>query len=151
MEIKMDDIDIHILKILSNQARLTVSEISSQVNMSVPAVSERIRKLESSGIIEKYAVILNSRILKKDLTAIMLISIERTKSVNDFLNIVQNSKDVLECHYIAGDYDYLLKIVTENTSTLEALLNRIKGVGGVQKTKTVVVLSTKKNNPSVLP
>ncbi|HOJ10090.1 MAG TPA: Lrp/AsnC family transcriptional regulator [Clostridiales bacterium] len=147
----MDDIDIHILKILSNHARLTVSEISNQVNMSIPAVSERLKKLESSGIIEKYTIILNSRKLEKDLTAIMLVSIERTKSVGDFLNIVENSKDVLECHYIAGDYDYLLKIVTENTLTLEALLNKIKSVRGVQKTKTVIVLSTIKNNPSILP
>lgn len=147
----MDDIDIRILENLSEHARLTASEISKRVNISVPAVSERLKKLESSGIIEKYTILISAKKLKKDLTAFMYISIERNKSVNDLLKIIENSKDVLECHYIAGDYDYLLKIVTENTSTLEALLNKIKGVSGILKTKTVIVLSTKKNIPSVLP
>lgn len=146
----MDDIDIRILEILSEHARLTVSEISNRVNMSVPAVSERIKKLECSGIIEKYTILIDQRKLKKDLTAFMFVSIERSKCVTDFLNTIKDSKDVLECHYIAGDYDYLLKIVTENTLSLETLLNRIKSVNGVQKTKTVIVLSTKKNIPSVL-
>lgn len=147
----MDDIDVHILEILKGNARLSISEISKRVNMSVPAVSERLKKLETSGIIEQYTVLISSRKLKKDLTAFMFISIERNKSVTEFLNVIKASKDVLECHYIAGDYDYLLKIVTENTMTLEALLNKIKSVGGIQKTKTVIVLSTKKNNPSILP
>lgn len=147
----MDDIDRRILQILSSNARATVSEISGQVNLSVPAVSERLRKLESSGVIEKYTAILNSEAFGRNLTAIMLVSIKRTQSVGDFLNTVQNSKDVLECHYIAGDYDYMLKIITENASTLEALLNKIKGIAGVQKTNTVLVLSTLKSNPSILP
>ncbi len=146
----MDNIDIQILNILSNHARLTISEISNQVNLSIPAVSERVKKLETSGIIDKYTVILSPKILKKSLTAIMLVSIKRP-SLDEFIHIVEDSKDVLECHYIAGDYDYLLKIITEDASTLEALLNRIKDVKGVQKTKTTVVLSTIKSRPSILP
>jgi Lrp/AsnC family leucine-responsive transcriptional regulator len=147
----MDEIDIKILRILINRGRETLSEISNQVNLSIPAVSERIKKLESSEVIDRYTVILNPKKFKKELTAIMLISIERARPVKDFLNIVRNSPDVVECHYIAGDYDYLLKIVTENTATLEMLLNNIKAVRGVQKTKTVVVLSTVKDNPSISP
>ena len=147
----MDEIDVKILRVLGENGRCTVSEIGARINMSVPAVSERLRKLESSGIIEQYTVILNSVKLKKDLTAFMLIGIERSKAFNDFLKVVEEIGDVLECHYIAGDYDYMLKIVTENTTTLESLLNKIKSIRGVQKTKTVLVLSTKKNKPSALP
>ena len=148
--VSMDNIDIHILRILSNHARLTISEISNQVNLSIPAVSERVKKLETTGIIDKYTVILSPKVLKKSLTAIMMISIKRL-SLDDFMHIIEDSKDVLECHYIAGDYDYLLKIITEDASTLEALLNRIKDVRGVQKTKTTVVLSTIKSKHSVTP
>lgn len=147
----MDDVDIKILKLLINNGRETVSGISSKVNLSIPAVSERIRKLENSGIIEKYSVILNPKKLKRDLSAIMFVSIERTSPMDQFLNIINRYDDVLECHYIAGDYDYLLKIITENTFTLETLLNNIKKLKGVKKTKTVVVISTLKNNPSVMP
>ncbi|HHW31226.1 MAG TPA: Lrp/AsnC family transcriptional regulator [Clostridiaceae bacterium] len=147
----MDEVDVRILKILINNGRQTVSEISSQVNLSIPAVSERIRKLEKSGIIDKYIAVLNPKKLKKDITAVMFVGIERVKPVTEFLNLVNNTDDILECHYIAGDYDYLLKITTENTSTLEKILNSIKSVKGVQKTKTVFVLSTTKDNKSVNP
>lgn len=147
----MDNIDINIINVLSKYARLSISEISKRVNLSVPAVSERIKKLEASGAIEKYTVIMNAGKLKKELTAILLVTIEREKSNSDFFKFIENSNDILECHYIAGDFDYLLKIMTENTRTLEALLNQIKGTKGVRKTRTIVVLSTVKNNPSVLP
>ncbi|MCX7922658.1 MAG: Lrp/AsnC family transcriptional regulator [Clostridia bacterium] len=147
----MDVIDVKILKLLQKNARITASEISGEINLSVPAVSDRIRKLESSGIIQQYTAIINSRKLEKDLTAIMFVSLERPKYTERFLEFVNGEMEILECHYLAGDYDYALKIVTENTFTLESLLNRIKSVQGVQKTKTIVVLSTVKNNYSVCP
>lgn len=147
----MDNIDIQILKLLRQNARMTVSEISGLINLSVPAVSERIKKLESSGVIEKYATILNPGRFRKELTAIMFITLERPKFTEKFVEFVQGEEEILECHYLAGDFDYALKIITENTGTLEQLLNRIKSAQGVIKTRTIVVLSTVKNNHSVVP
>jgi Transcriptional regulators len=145
----MDNIDIKILKLLQNNARITVSEIGSIINLSVPACSERLKKLESSGAIKQYTTIVDHAYLKKTLTAMMFISLERPRFTSIFVEAINTENDILECHYLAGDFDYLLKIVTENTDTLERLLNRIKGVQGVQKTRTIVVLSTVKNNYSV--
>lgn len=147
----MDDIDVKILKLLQKNARTTTSDISSEVKLSIPAVSERLKKLESSGIIQQYTAILNPRCLKKDLTAMMFISLERPKFTEKFMEFIQNENEILECHYLAGDYDYILKIITENTFTLEKILNRIKSVPGVQKTRTIVTLSTVKNNFSITP
>ena len=147
----MDENDIKILKLLQENARITVSEISSKVNLSVPAVSERLKKLESSGVILQYTAIINAKRLGKSLTAIMFISLERPKYNEKFLEFVNGESEILECHYLAGDYDYSLKIITESTDTLEKLLNRIKSVQGVQKTRTVVALSTVKSNYSVSP
>lgn len=147
----MDEIDVKILRILGENARCTISEIGARISMSVPAVSDRLKKLENAGMIEQYTVILNSAKLKKDLTAFMLIGIERSRAFSDFLTVVEEMDDILDCYYIAGDYDYMLKVVTENTTTLESLLNKIKSIKGVQKTKTVLVLSTKKKRPSPLP
>ena len=147
----MDHLDTKILKLLQKNARITASEIGAQINLSVPAVSERLKKLESSGIIQQYTAILDPRHLKKELTAIMFISLDRPKFTDRFVEYVQGEEEILECHYLAGDFDYALKIVTENTASLERLLNRIKSVQGVQKTRTVVVLSTVKNNYSVSP
>ncbi|HEY5586179.1 MAG TPA: Lrp/AsnC family transcriptional regulator [Ruminiclostridium sp.] len=147
----MDKIDITILKLLQKNARITASEISKNVNLSIPALSERLKKLESSGIIQQYTTIVNPRKFKKDLTAMMFISLERPKFIDKFIEVVQGENEILECHYLAGDYDYILKIITENTFTLESLLNRIKSIQGVQKTRTIVVLSTVKNSHSIVP
>lgn len=147
----MDLLDIKILKLLQNNARITVSEISSQINLSAPAVSDRLKKLESSGAIAKYTAILSPKYFKKELVALMFISLERPKYTEGFLEFIAKKNDILECHYIAGDFDYALKIVTENTATLERLLSSIKSVPGVHKTRTSVVLSTHKEMPSIVP
>lgn len=147
----MDKIDTAILKLLQKNSRITASEISKDVKLSIPALSERLKKLEASGVIQQYTTILNPRKLKKDLTAMMFISLERPKYTEKFMEFVQGEDEILECHYLAGDFDYILKIITENTFTLESLLNKIKSVQGVQKTRTVVVLSTVKNIYSIVP
>ena len=147
----MDSLDLKILSLLRENARVTVSEIAGKINLSVPAVSDRLKKLEASGVIEKYATIVNSAFFRKELTAIMFISLERPKFTEQFMAFVQQEDEILECHYLAGSFDYAIKIITHNTATLEKLLNRIKSVPGVQKTQTVVVLSTVKNNHSIVP
>lgn len=147
----MDNIDINILKILQNNARVTTSEISSKVNLSIPAVSERLKKLEATGIIQQYTTILNPQKLNKNLTAIMSVSLERPKFNENFVEFIGKEDEVIECHYLTGDFDYVLQIITENTATLEKILNKIKSVQGVQKTRTAVVLSTVKNQHSIIP
>jgi len=147
----MDIIDIKIIKILQQNSRITASEISSRINLSIPAVSDRLKKLDVSGIIEKYTVILNSKKLNKHLMVIMFVSLQSPKYTDTFIKIIQDDNEIVECHYLAGDYDYALKIITESTESLEKILNRIKSISGVQKTKTTVSLSTIKNNYSVTP
>jgi len=147
----MDTLDIKILKLLKNNARITASEISNKINLSVPAVSDRLRKLDASGVIEKYTVIINAKKLNRNLTVIMFISLESPKYIDNFLDAIQKDDEIIECHYLAGDYDYALKITTENTETLEKILNKIKSMSGVVKTKTTVTLSTIKNSYSVMP
>ena len=147
----MDIIDIKIIKILQQNSRITASEISSRINLSIPAVSDRLKKLDVSGIIEKYTVILNSKKLNKHLMVIMFVSLQSPKYTDTFIKIIQDDNEIVECHSLAGDYDYALKIITESTESLEKILNRIKSISGVQKTKTTVSLSTIKNNYSVTP
>lgn len=147
----MDSIDTKILRLLQGNARKTASEIAAEVNLSVPAVSERLKKLETSGVIKQYTTIINPVQMEKTLAAIIFITLERPRYADIFEEYVKGQNEILECHYLAGDFDYALKIMTKNTSTLQELLNRIKSVQGVQKTRTIVILSTVKNNYSVLP
>jgi Lrp/AsnC family leucine-responsive transcriptional regulator len=128
-----------------------LSEIGQKVNLSISAVGERIKKLEASGVISRYVAIIDGSFFGKELTAVMFISLDNPSYIKSFLEFVSRKNDILECHYIAGNYDYILKIVTNNPSTLEKLLNEIKSVPGIMKTYTNVVLATCKNNESVYP
>ena len=145
----MDKIDIKIIECLKKNARENASVIGSQVNMSVSAVIERIKKLEANGIIRQYTVVLDSKKLGMDITAFISVSMEHPKYNNNFNEFVNTHKQITECHYITGDFDFLLKVNTESTGGLEALLNEIKSAGGVSLTKTLVVLSTVKEDYSV--
>lgn len=145
----MDELDVAILRLLKENAKIPASEISNQINLSVSAVGERLKKLEKSGVILQYTTILNPTILKKDLTALMFISLERPQVSEAFLKFVKLEEEIMDCFYLAGDYDYMIKIATENTRSLERLLNRIKSVSGIIKTNTIVVLATEKESFSV--
>ncbi len=147
----MDDLDVKMIKLLQQNARVTASDIADNVKLSVPAVSERLKKLETSGVIKQYTAIVNPEYFDKTLMAIVFISLDRPRFADAFAEFVKSQDDILECHYLAGDFDYALKVATENTSTLQVLLNHIKSVQGVQKTRTTVILSSAKNNYSVIP
>ena len=147
----MDSIDRQIIRLLQKNARSSISEISAQVNLSIPATSDRIKKIESAGIITQYTAIVNPSAVNRKLTALMFISLEKPRFSDQFVSLVNTQDEILECHYLTGDFDYLMKIVTESTETLEALLRRVKSIPGVQKTQTIVTLCTVKNMHSVVP
>lgn len=147
----MDDIDRKILKKLQENARITVSDLSSEITLSMPAISERIKKLEASGVIKQYTTILDPALLNKHLMALMFLRFDNPKHGDQFASLVKAEPEIKECYYITGDFDYSLKILTENTRTLEKLLTRIKNASGVVKTQTIVILSTITDSPSILP
>lgn len=147
----MDEIDVKILKCLRNNARENASVISDKVNMSVSAVIERIRKLENSGLIEKHTTIINSAKAGKDVNAFLSVSLEHPKYIERFHAMMKENREILECHYITGDFDFMLRVVTDNTQSLEHLLNQVKSIPGVQNTRTILILSTVKEEHSVDP
>lgn len=147
----LDTIDARILEVLQENARVSISELSKQVNLSLSAVSERLKKLENGNVIEQYTTVLNPSAMGKDLSVVMMISMENPSKTAEFYQLVKDSEEILECHYITGEYDYVLKITTKNTSTLEELMNRIKSADCIKHTQTNVILSTLKHKHSVAP
>jgi Lrp/AsnC family leucine-responsive transcriptional regulator len=141
----MDQIDHQILDVLHNNARATASEISKGVALSIPAVSERIRKLEESGMIERYSIRVNRTAAGYHLLALVFVTIEKTGQIENFRKTVISFPQVLECHHIAGDYDYLLKLLLRGTSELEDFLScQLKTIDGVVRSNTQIILSTLK-------
>ena len=106
----MDSVDVKIIECLKANSRENASVIGSKVNMSVSAVIERIKKLEASGIIKQYTVVLDNDKLGLDLTAFISVSMEHPKYNDGFVEFVMCHPQIVECHYITGDFDFLLKI-----------------------------------------
>ncbi len=141
----MDTIDLNIIEALKTNGRATASEISKKVSLSIPAVAERIRKLEQSRTIEKYTVKLNRQQLNLNLTAFIFVKIEKTKHIENFRTNITKHNCVLECHHVAGQEDYLLKIVVKDTAQLEDFLTTtLKKIDGVVSSNTIICLSTLK-------
>lgn len=147
----MDNTDVKILGCLKENSRLNASAIGEKINMSVSAVIERIKKMEQAGIIKQYTIVLDSQQIGKETCAFISVSLEHPKFNEAFSQKVKGHKQIVECHYITGDSDFLLKIITGSTQSLEEVLNDIKSIPGVSLTKTLVVLSTVKNEYTVLP
>ena len=147
----MDELDHQILKYLKDNSRMRISVISQKVNLSVTAIIDRIKKLEASGIIKQYTTVIDPGKIGKDITAFISVSLEHPKYNDEFISMVTQNSEILECHYITGDYDFLLKVVTGGSGSLERVLNYIKSLHGVAITRTLVVLSTLKNEISILP
>lgn len=145
----MDPIDKKIIECLCENARMNFSEIGERVGLSVSAAIERVKKLETSGVIKKYTTILDDESFGKEVTAIVTVRLDHPKYTKEFIKAALENKDVLECHYVAGDYDYLLKVVTHSPKTLEKVIQKIKSFDGVVRTNTTIVLSTLKCEYSI--
>jgi Lrp/AsnC family leucine-responsive transcriptional regulator len=139
-----DNIDIKILELLQRNSRIKRNKISEIIGMSIPSVTDRLHKLESNGIIESYLTKLNSKLLGKDITAFIFVTVDSSIHYKDFVTHSIQTPEVLECHSITGDGTHIIKVRTENTSTLEKLLSKIQSWKGVQSTRTSIVLSTHK-------
>ena len=147
----MDALDYKILACLKENARENATNIGAKINLSTSAVIERIKKLENSGLIEKYTTIINQSALGRDLVAFIYVSLEHPKFYESFVKSVNENDAVSECYYIAGDFDFILKVVTKTGKTLEEILHYIKCINGVSQTRTSVVLSTNKCEVRLLP
>ena len=147
----MDEINKAILAQLIKNSRSTASEISKHVNLSVPAVAERIRKMETSGMINGYTVKLDRQQLGLQLIAFIMVTLDNSSSIANFRDKMVACPDVLECHHLAGQSDYLLKIRVENTNQLERfLMDVLKKTAGVASSNTLICLSTLKEELNVL-
>jgi Lrp/AsnC family leucine-responsive transcriptional regulator len=139
--VELDDIDRSILTLLQDDCRTPLARIGESVGLSAPAVMERIKKLEAAGFISGYRAILDARRLGLDITAFIGV-IVTSGAIDTVEQQIVALDDVLECHHVTGEYTLLLKVKTANTSSLERLISQVRSLDGVQRTETMVGLST---------
>jgi Lrp/AsnC family leucine-responsive transcriptional regulator len=133
-----------ILSELQKDSHIKKNELAEIIGLSLPSTIDRIIKLESHDYIRSYTAILNPKKLKQDITCFIAVISESSKHYRQFVEHCMRIKEILECHSITGEGSHMLKIRTENTTTLEKLLSKIQSWPGVKSSKTSIVLTTSK-------
>ena len=145
----LDYIDLKILSILQTNGRTRLADIAEEVELSAPAVMERVKKLEVGKVIKGYQAVVDGKKVGKDITAFIGVSIGNQRDMDKFAKQMLQHHDVLECHHVTGDESFILKVKSANTASLETLLGEIRSVEGVTRTVTKVVLSTAKESQAL--
>ena len=149
---KLDDIDLRILKILQNKSNLTTKELASKVNLSATPVFERVKKLEKEGYIKKYVAILDAEKLDKSLIVFCNITLkEHTREIgNQFVKDILTLDEVTECYNISGDYDFLLKVMVKDMKHYQNfVLNHLGSVQNIGSAHSTFVMGEIKNSYSI--
>jgi len=144
--------DKRILEILQTQGRIPNVQLASEVGLSPSAVLERVRKLEERGIIERYVTLLDNKKIGLGTIAFVSVSLNlhHPDSIENFHRFIGESDKVLECYHVAGGEDYLLKVFSRDIDDYEHfLLDRLTRTKGIDKVKTMFVLSTLKRETAM--
>lgn len=145
----MDTVDQHILMLLQENAKMNIKEIAFKVGLTTTPTYDRIKRLEKKGIIKKYIAELDTQKLGLDLTVFCQVTLQvHSKTlITQFENAVIKMPEVLGCYHVAGNFDYLLKIITPNIKSYQLFLkNKLSVLESVANVQSNFVLSSVKDN-----
>lgn len=142
--VKLDQKDMAILKLLQQNARMTVKEISGKVNLSTTPVYERIKWMEETGVITQYAALVDHAKVKKGLMVICYVSLKQHNKTagTKFIKTIQEMNEVIECYNISGEFDFMLKVVAENMNDYyDFHVNKLSEAENIGNVQSVFVMS----------
>jgi Lrp/AsnC family leucine-responsive transcriptional regulator len=146
----LDSKDRRILSLVQRDAKLPQAEIARRVGLSAAAVNERLRKLENAGVIRRYVAVVDPAAAGATVTAFVEVFIEHPRFESAFIARAQALDEVQEIHHITGEFSLLLKIRVAGMEALRQLLiHHFNAIEGVRQTRTVIVLSTSKEESFV--
>lgn len=144
----MDAVDARILAILQDDGRISMRDLGAAVGLSGPAVAERVRRLEESGIVRGYRAVVAPARLGWQIGAFISVALPDGRTPHEFEAYAAEAPEILECHRITGDDCYLLRVALPDIATLETVLERIKRYG---RTRTSILLSSPVEGKRLLP
>lgn len=139
----LDEKDMAILRLLQQNARITVKEISDTIHLSTTPVHERIKRMEDAGVIKQYATLVDHAKVKKGLMVICYVSLKQhNKSAGlKFIKAIQEMHEVIECYNISGEFDFMLKVVAENMDAYyDFHVNKLSQVENMGHLQSVFVM-----------
>ncbi len=151
-EITLDEIDLALLRSLQTDGRLSNVELARKINLSPPATLTRMRRLEKDGYIRQYTAVVDREKAGYDLLCFIHIAMQmhQYEQVDKFRKLMQKMPEVLECHHITGEYDYLLKVVLRNRKDLERfVVDRLTPIPGVSRIHTSLVFTEVKSTTAL--
>jgi DNA-binding Lrp family transcriptional regulator len=151
--IRLDQTDKKILVILQKQAKITNAQLSKDIDLSPAPTLERVKKLENSGIIESYHAKLNAHLLGLGITAFIKVKVKSRskKHTIAFMDKVNAIDEITECHSVTGDCDYLMRVISRDFASYEALLrDKIGAIDEIADLQSLMILSTAKDT-KVMP
>jgi len=144
----IDEIDASILDLLQENARISQADIARVVGLAPSAVLERIRKLESRGIIRGYSALVDPHAVEQSMLAFVAVKSEEALGDDSVAHALAQCPEVLELHHVAGEDCYLLKVRARDAEHIGQLLrHRFGRIPGVRSTRTTIVLETVKETP----
>jgi len=144
----IDEIDSKIIELLQDNARIAQADVARAVGLAPSAVLERIRKLETRGVIRGYTALVDPRTLGQGMLAFVSVRTEESPGDDSVARALAQCPEVLELHHVAGDDCYLLKVRARDAEHIGHLLrHRFGRIPGVRSTRTTIVLETVKETP----
>jgi DNA-binding Lrp family transcriptional regulator len=145
--VPLDGKDLAILRLLQQNARMSVKEIAEQVQLSTTPVHERIKRLESSGVIKQYATLIDGVKIKKGLMVICYVSLNQHSKLSGshFIKLINELPEVMECYSISGEFDFMLKIITEDmNSYYDFHVNKLSQADNIGQVQSVFIMGVVK-------
>jgi Lrp/AsnC family leucine-responsive transcriptional regulator len=146
----LDEVDRTLLSVLQQDGQVSYAELGARVGLSASAVNDRLKRLKAKGVLLRITAEVAPAALGREFLVFLLVEIADLRHEPAFLERMRERPEVLECHHIAGDYSYLLKLRLSGTGHLERFLGeQVKPVGGIQRTHSVIALSTVKETRAI--
>ncbi|MEM6802690.1 MAG: Lrp/AsnC family transcriptional regulator [Bacteroidota bacterium] len=145
--IKLDQIDRRILKLLQEDCRVTIKEMSFRFSLSSTPIFNRVKRMEKAGIIDKYVAILNPEKIGKKFSAFCHVSLkDHSKSlVQKFVDTVNGLNEVMECHYVTGNADFILKIITKDIEAYnQFIIDKLFQIENISKVESLISMAVSK-------
>ena len=142
-QVSLDETDKTILRMLQADGRVSNAEMARRVGLSAPATHARVKRLEQAGVIRQHATLLDREAMGFDMVCFISVSLQlhQYEAIERFKELVQDMPEVLECHHITGEFDYLLKAVFRNRDELqEFVVNKMTPIPGMARINTSLVL-----------
>lgn len=152
MAVELDKTDLQILKILQQNGRITNLQLSNEIGLSPAPTLERVRKLENSGYILSYHALVDEEKLGLGIKTFIQVSLDfhKNNTIQNFLDEIQEIKEITECHHVTGQCDFLLKVYVKDIKSYEQLImQKISRISVVKTFQTMIIMSTNKKEPTV--